>query len=112
SGLRGEPTTLIVGEAQASGSKLLAQDTVLFLQIVDDVALLLVDPTGKRDQDELQRMRQPRHGGQATRTGYHRRLGPPDLTSTLTERPGFRSIGLLDTTRSLNEEKHRKRTVG
>src|SRR5262249_45427821 len=66
-GLRGEPTTLIVREAQASRSKLLAQDAVLFLQIVDDVALLLVDPTGERDQDELQRMRQPRHGGQATR---------------------------------------------
>src|SRR5262245_12131170 len=50
--LRGEPSTLIVREAQASGSKLLAQDAVLFLQIVDDVTLLLVDPTGERDQDE------------------------------------------------------------
>jgi hypothetical protein len=63
---RGEPTALVVGEAQASGSKLLALDAVLVLQIVDDVALLLVDPRRERDQDELRRMRQPRHGGQAT----------------------------------------------
>ena len=96
-GLRGEPTTLIVREAQASGSKLRAQDAVLFLQIVDDVALLLVDPTGERDQDELQRMRQPRLGGQATSgwvSSATRSAGSEPNPST--EGRSFRSIGFLD----------------
>src|SRR5262249_50280524 len=61
--LRGEPTALVVGETQAPGAELFAQDTVLFQEIVDDVALLLVEPAGERDQDELQGMRRPRHGG-------------------------------------------------
>jgi len=51
-GLRGEPTALVVGEAQASGSELFAQDAILFLKIIDDVTLLLVDPAGERDQDD------------------------------------------------------------
>jgi len=60
----------------------------------DYVALLLVDPTGERDQDALQRMRQPRDGGQATRARASRRLGPPDLNPTIPRKSGsFRSIG-------------------
>ena len=66
-GFRGEPTALIVREAQTSGPELFPQDAVFLLQIVDDIALLLVHPTGERDQDELQRMRQRGHGVQATR---------------------------------------------
>jgi hypothetical protein len=96
-GLRGESTTLIVREAQASGSTLLAQDAVLFVQIVDDVALLLVDPTGERDQDELQRMRQPRHDGQATRrwASSANGLAGPNPTF-LGKAPVFGLIGFLD----------------
>jgi hypothetical protein len=45
--------------------------------IVDDIALLVVDPTGERDQDELQRMRSRWYGGQPTRGGGHRFLGRP-----------------------------------
>ena len=71
-GFRGEPTALIVGEAQAPGSEPFAQDAVLFLEIVDDITLLLVDPTSERDEKELQRMRQRRHDGQPTR-GWVRR---------------------------------------
>jgi hypothetical protein len=60
---RGEPTALVVGEAQTPGSELFAQDAVLFLEIGDDIALLLVDPTSDRDEKELQRMRQRRRIG-------------------------------------------------
>lgn len=67
SSFRGEPTSLVVGEAQAPGSDLFAQDAVLFQEIVDDVALLLVEPASERDQDELQWMRQRRHGSQPIR---------------------------------------------
>jgi hypothetical protein len=48
-GFRGEPTPLVVGEAQPPGADLFAQDTVLFLEIIDDVLLLLVDPARERD---------------------------------------------------------------
>ena len=66
-GFRGEPTALVVSEAQATGAELFPQDAVLFLKIVDDVALLLVDPAGERDQDELEWLRQRRHSGQPIR---------------------------------------------
>jgi len=46
----------------------LTEDTVLFLKIVDDLALLLVDPTSEGDQDKLQWMRQGRHGGKRIRS--------------------------------------------
>jgi hypothetical protein len=35
---------------------LLAQDSILFLQIVDDIVLLSVDPTSKEQQQELRRL--------------------------------------------------------
>lgn len=52
---------------RASGPELFPQDAVFLLKIVNDIALPLVHPTGKRDQDEPQRMRQRRHGVQATK---------------------------------------------
>jgi len=48
-GVYGEPTALVVGEAQAPGTDLFTQDAVLFPKIVDDVALLLVKPAGQSD---------------------------------------------------------------
>jgi hypothetical protein len=66
-GFRGEPTARVVGEPQAPGADLFPQDTVFFLKVVDDLALLLVHPTGERDQDELEWMREGRHGGQPIR---------------------------------------------
>jgi hypothetical protein len=43
-GLRGQANPLIVGEPEPPRSQLLAENAILFLQIVEDVALLLVDP--------------------------------------------------------------------
>ena len=54
---------LRVGEAQPSGTDLFPEYAILFLQIVDDVALLLVYPTGERDENESQR----KHCVKATR---------------------------------------------
>ena len=42
-----------------------ASDTILFLEIVDDVPLLLVNPSGERHDDELQGLRKRRHTGPA-----------------------------------------------
>jgi hypothetical protein len=64
---RGEPTALVVGEAQTPGADLFTQDTILFLKVVNDVALLLGEPAGERDQAELQGMRRRRHSCQPNR---------------------------------------------
>jgi hypothetical protein len=45
-GFRGQANPLIVGEPESPRSELLAEHAILLLQIVDDVALLLVDPAG------------------------------------------------------------------
>jgi hypothetical protein len=71
---RDEPTALLVGETRAPGADLFPQYTALFLKIVDGFARLLADQAGERDQDELQRMRQRRHGGHA----YQKTVGSPD----------------------------------
>jgi hypothetical protein len=83
--LGGEPTSLVVGEAQAPGSNLFTQDAVLFLKIVNEVALLLVEPAGERDQHELQWMRHWLHGGKPIRGGVHR----SSAFSSLRPRSGF-----------------------
>jgi len=75
----------VVREAQASASDLFTQDTVLFPKIVDHVALLLFEPAGKCDQDELQGMRRRRHASDI-------REAEPWIWVVA-------SIGFLDTTR-------------
>ena len=66
-GFRCQSSPLRVGESQPSGPELFAEDAVLLLEIVDDVALLLVHPTGERDENEPQRVGQRRHTVKATR---------------------------------------------
>jgi hypothetical protein len=46
---------LCIREAQASIADLLAQHTVLLLEVRDDVALAPVQPAREHDQQELQR---------------------------------------------------------
>ena len=45
-GFRRQTTALIVREPQTSGTELFPQSAVLLLKVVNDVALLLIDPTG------------------------------------------------------------------
>jgi hypothetical protein len=65
---RRQSSALRVAEPQTPVAELFAQDAVLFLEIFDDVALLLVHPSGERHEQELQWLRRQRqHGVKATR---------------------------------------------
>ena len=57
---------LLVRELQSSGAEQFSHGAVLFLEVVDHVALLLVDPTRERDEHESERG-ESNHGAQATR---------------------------------------------
>ncbi len=62
-GFRGQATTLRVRDARPPWPELLPKDSVLLLELVDDVALLLIDPAGHGDDEELQRVRKLAHAG-------------------------------------------------
>ena len=62
-GLRGQATALRVREAEPLRREVFPKDAVLFLEVVDDVALLLVDPAGHGDDEELQQVRKLAHTG-------------------------------------------------
>jgi len=47
---------------------LLAEDAVLFEQVVDDLLLLAVDPAGEEEQEELKRGQRV-HGGSIAQQG-------------------------------------------
>ncbi len=48
-----EPTTLIIVEPNSPPAELLTEDSILFPQIVDDLLLLLVHPTGDDHGQQL-----------------------------------------------------------
>jgi hypothetical protein len=45
--LRDQAAALVVGQADASFPDLLPQDAVFFLEVINDVLLVLVDPAGE-----------------------------------------------------------------
>ena len=49
----GKPPTLVIGEPQTPFPELLAQDTVLLAQVVDDLSLSLIHPSGYGNHDEV-----------------------------------------------------------
>ena len=51
-GFRGQADPLIVRKPEPPRSELLTENAILLLQIVDDVALVLIDPAGQRDEQE------------------------------------------------------------
>jgi len=57
----GQANALIVGEAQPARAELRAEHAILGLEIVDHVALLLVDPARQGHNEELERIREPSH---------------------------------------------------
>ena len=65
--LGGQAPALAVREPEPAGGDLLAQDPVLFLEIVDDIALLLVDPTGEGGDEKLERLRERTHTPERSR---------------------------------------------
>ena len=59
----GQAASLVVGEAQPSGSVRRAEDPVLLEQVVNDRLLLPVDPAGEQQEKEGEWARQRVHGG-------------------------------------------------
>jgi len=57
----GQANALIVGEAQPARAELRAEHAILGLEIVDHVALLLVDPARQGHNEELERIREGSH---------------------------------------------------
>jgi len=94
---------LSVAEPHTSGPELFPQDTILFVEIVDDIALLLVHPTGERDENKPQRVWQRGHGVKATRGWFVDCLRLQDLKSIRLSKRHLvmASIGFLDNTGSL-----------
>jgi hypothetical protein len=74
SALRRQAAALVVGEPQLSAAQLLAEHAVLFLQVVDHRDLAPVDPTGERQQQELQR--RGAHAEPPYRAGSRGQTGP------------------------------------
>ena len=92
-GFRGQADSLIVGEPEPPRSELLAQHAVLLLQIVDDVALLLVDPAGQRDKKKPKGMPERNHAPQGIRaaerpsSSRESRRGSPIVQAVRCRRP-------------------------
>ena len=59
--LGGQPNALVVGESETTRTELLSKDAVLGLEILNDLALLLVDPACQSNEEKLQRVRDRAH---------------------------------------------------
>jgi hypothetical protein len=57
----GEAASLIVSQAQSSGTVHRAEDSVLLEQVVDDRLLVSMDPAGEQQEEERERGRQLAH---------------------------------------------------
>ena len=54
--LDGEPTSFVIGETKTFAAELAFQDAVLLDEVVDDVLLMPVDPSGDGNEEELPRV--------------------------------------------------------
>jgi phage head maturation protease len=59
----GETASLVVGQAQSSGTVHRAEDAVLLEQIDNDRLLVSIDPAREQQEEEGERVRQRVHGG-------------------------------------------------
>jgi hypothetical protein len=80
-GFRGEPTALIVREAQTPGPKLFPQHAIFLLQIGDDIALLLVHPTGEATRTNCSGCDSEGMASRLPEAGFMKSLGPRDPTN-------------------------------
>ena len=97
-GLCGPAPALGVGEPETARTELLSADAILFLERVNDVTLLLVDPARDGHDEELKHLGKRRHTGRA-----EQRLSA--VTNVATRRASSvesarrtASIGFLDST--------------
>src|SRR5262249_42628889 len=73
--LGGQPNALVVGEPGTALTELLSKDAILGLEIVDHLALLLVDPAGQGDEEKPQRVRNWNHRAQPIKEAPRRHSG-------------------------------------
>ena len=99
-----------VGEPEPARTELLSADAIFFLERVNDVTLLLVDPARAGHDEELQHLGKRRHTGRA-----EQRLSA--VTNVATRRASrvesarrTASIGFLDSTRSAIIDRPASRT--
>ncbi len=76
-GLGGPAPALGVGEPETARTALLSEDAMLFLERVNDVALLLVDPARDGHDEELQHLGNRRHTGESSRGSRRSRTSRP-----------------------------------
>jgi hypothetical protein len=57
----GAQATFGVGEADALSAQPFLEQAVLFLDVVDQIQLMAVDPSGEHHQQEMKRLKQGRH---------------------------------------------------
>jgi len=99
----GQANALIVGEAQPARAELRAEHAILGLEIVDHVALLLVDPARQGHNEELERIREPSQELSVSeeRSGLVQVASSPGYISQARSIARISTpIELLDTTRS------------
>ena len=61
-GFRGQTPALIVSESQPSLAQLFAKHSILFSQVFDRLELVLIYPSGERDQKKPERIETSTHG--------------------------------------------------
>ena len=97
-GLCGQAPALGVGEPETARTELLSEDAILFLERVDDVTLLLVDPARDGHDEELKHVGTRRHTGRAEQ----RRSAVTNVAirraSSVDSARQTASIGFLDST--------------
>jgi hypothetical protein len=68
-GLGRQAPALVVAEPKPLVPQLLTQDAVLFLEVLDGIALLLAEPTSDRDQRKSKRINARTHWARITADG-------------------------------------------
>jgi hypothetical protein len=89
----GESTALGIGKANALPTQALLEHAVLFLEILDHVQLMAVDPTGEYHEQQLKRWKRWGHCSAVYRLTNHR----ASSSSRLARSP-IASLEFLDTT--------------
>jgi hypothetical protein len=59
--LAASPPTLVIAETHSAASDLLSQNPILLHQIMDDMLVMLVHPTGQRDDENGKRVQERTH---------------------------------------------------
>ena len=97
-GLCGQAPALGVGDPETARTELLSEDAILFLERVNDVTRLLVDPARDGHDEELQHLGKRRHTGRAEQRLSAVTNGATRRASSVESARRTASIGFLDST--------------